>query len=390
MKPVDPFEDLYRQLMGPRSAVYVPGVVALIGANRDLAKTVRKVGKDTLLHMAAAADHLEIAQALIKAGADLDALNSAKATPLHYAVAGSNIRMVELLQQAGADVNAANAFDVHPIISAIKGEDEPMVRQLMSMGAHWRGVEKASWALFFCSAQNGLLEQVRLCILSRMPLQEEGRLVPLCGAAEKGHRSVVAALIATGANVNAQQPHTRETALHIAATQQKWEVMSDLIAAGADVNLANHEGITPLMEAARKNNTRICDLLLEHGAHHAVQNTKGMTALHIAASLAHEEACLALVKGGADINVPGKAGKRPLHSAAEGATPEFCMALIRMGADPFAVNNKGQRADQMFKNSQNPTRRENASTIKAFGESQRALKAIEDIVGKPGGFPTGP
>jgi ankyrin repeat protein len=334
--------------------------------------------------MAAATDHIEIAQALVKAGADVNALNSAKVTPLHYAAAASSMAMVDFLHQAGADVNASNRFDMSPLIAAIKGDDAPMVERLLALGGHLKGVEKSSGASFFCAAQNGLVDQVKLYVRAGCDMNDSSKLMPLYGAALKGHRKVVLALLEAGAEVNARQPHVLETALHIASNMGHLDLMKDLIKAHADVNLANHVGSTPLMEAAIMANVKACTLLLENKADHAALNKKGMSAMHCAAIRGFDQVVSELIKFGADINIPGKDGMTPLHLAAQKATPEACIALIRMGADPFKKNDKGVSAAQLVKNSKSDARRANAISIRSFGDSQKALRVIEELMAMQG------
>ena len=55
-----------------------------------------------------------------------------------------------------------------------------------------------------------------------------------------------------------------------------------LIKRGADVNLADVDGVTPLMEAAGTGATEIVRMLLEHGADANLKDADGRTAADIA------------------------------------------------------------------------------------------------------------
>ena len=61
----------------------------------------------------------EIMQALIKAGANVNARSGEKKTPLHIAVSASNTHATEGLIQAGADVNAKDGDGETPLILAV-------------------------------------------------------------------------------------------------------------------------------------------------------------------------------------------------------------------------------------------------------------------------------
>jgi ankyrin repeat protein len=59
------------------------------------------------LHLAAANRHIAIAEALIKAGAQIDARQAGGFTPLHAAAGNGQIEMVDLLLRSGADRSLA-------------------------------------------------------------------------------------------------------------------------------------------------------------------------------------------------------------------------------------------------------------------------------------------
>jgi hypothetical protein len=72
------------------------------------------------------------------------------------------------------------------------------------------------------------------------------------------------------------------TALLAAVKEKDVEKIDLLIAAGAKVNVANYERVTPLMVAATQNDLKTVQLLLAHGADPHQKNNKGLTALDLA------------------------------------------------------------------------------------------------------------
>jgi len=74
----------------------------------DLIADINSKGLDefTPLHFAASEGHLEIAQNLIKNGANIESLSSAMRTPLHVACNRGATKIIELLLNAGANKNA--------------------------------------------------------------------------------------------------------------------------------------------------------------------------------------------------------------------------------------------------------------------------------------------
>ncbi len=72
-------------------------------------------GGDTGLHIAAAAYQLEVARALVAAGADLNAADGSKVRPLHRAVRTRCASAVRALLDSGADPSLANGNGSTPL-----------------------------------------------------------------------------------------------------------------------------------------------------------------------------------------------------------------------------------------------------------------------------------
>lgn len=81
--------------------------------------------------------HLPIAEALVKAGADVNlaARNSFKVRPLHSAAASRQLEIARLLLANGADPNVRQQHDVTPLHSAAHNGQEEMVQLLLQYGA---------------------------------------------------------------------------------------------------------------------------------------------------------------------------------------------------------------------------------------------------------------
>src|SRR5687767_12898392 len=78
--------------------------------------------------------------------------------------------------------------------------------------------------------------------------------------------------------------------------------VSRLLAAGADVALANDYGATPMSLAAEVANTEILKLLLEAGANADSPNGDGMTALQAVARTGNVDAAKVLLEHGATVD----------------------------------------------------------------------------------------
>ena len=75
-----------------------------------------------------------VVKALIKAGADVNALDSTKNSPLHWAT-DANPAVVPDLLEAGAKVNLLNAADHSPLFFAAGHNNNSIVEPLLAAGA---------------------------------------------------------------------------------------------------------------------------------------------------------------------------------------------------------------------------------------------------------------
>ena len=108
------------------------------------------------------------------------------------------------------------------------------------------------------------------------------------------------------------------------------ERVGHLVKQGADVNVRNEWGVTPLHFAAIHNrNPALIDVLVRGCADVNAQDENGFTPLHAAAAYNEFAVIEALVQSGADMNVLDEYGRTPLERAKEwGASPAIIEALM--------------------------------------------------------------
>jgi hypothetical protein len=143
-----------------------------------------------------------------------------------------------------------------------------------------------------------------------------GMLTPeqheLLRAAEEFDPKAVRAVLDKGTvDVNATVNGNDETALYLAVHYEVMgtEVQQMLLDAGADPNVANRAGKTPLHLAAQIGRLDKIHPLLRHGGDLNRQDANGDTALHLAASYGREDVALELMQLGADSNIKADNGQ---------------------------------------------------------------------------------
>jgi ankyrin repeat protein len=99
-----------------------------------------------------------------------------------------------------------------------------------------------------------------------------------------------------------------------------------------------------LLDAVEQGEIEKIEKLLDKGANPNVQDIFGSTPLRIAARCDNPEVVELLLKRGADPNVPDIFGSTPLHIAAECDNPEVVELLLKRGADPNIPDDDGQTA----------------------------------------------
>ena len=146
-------------------------------------------------------------------------------------------------------------------------------------------------------------------------LDSEG-FAPLHRAVMDENAPQVQSLIKAGARVDVQDKNG-DTSLLWAARLSNLVIAKMLIAAikaKTDLNIGNKNGDTALHEAMNRENLEIMEALIGAGADVDVANAQGFTPLHwaVAEWINSLEIAEMLLKEGADVNAVSKDGRTPL------------------------------------------------------------------------------
>ena len=192
--------------------------------------------------------------------------------------------------------------------------------------------------------------------------------------------------------------------MHWAAIEGHKEIAELLIAEGADVNAKTNDGKTPLDEAINPfyNKTEIANLLHKHGGKHGtihsavgggdveavkeflaagadvnVKDKRGFTPLHWASISGHKEAVELLIDNGADVNAMRGGGGTPLSYAASWGHEEIVELLIANGADVNVKDAFSETPLDVATHPDNPNASAETANLlrKRGGKTAEALKA---------------
>ena len=138
------------------------------------------------------------------------------------------------------------------------------------------------------------------------------------------------------------------------------ELITKLLAAGADVNAADQNGITPLIAASSSLQKGAVELLLSHAADPSLKTKEGFTAsdflnsrLIDASSAGNVELIAKLLAAGADVNATDQNGITPLIAASSSLQKGAVELLLSHAADPSLKTKQGFTAYDFAKNQLN-------------------------------------
>jgi ankyrin repeat protein len=321
------------------------------------------------LHWAVRANDLPAVERLLHGGAPANAANRNGVTPLLLASVNANPKMVAVLLQAGANPNLTISNGQTILMTAARAGSSEVVKSLAAHGADVNARENVlgETAMIWAAAENHAGVIKALAELgadvngrsspTKFPLQEfgdgkSGRLTvlprgswtPLMYAARQNAIDAVRALADAKADLNAADPD-RSTALLIAVINANYDLADVLLERGADPNLGDSTGMTPVYAAVDLN---------------TFPDTPGRPAPKPAGAIDHAGMVRTLLRHGANPNARLTApilvrvhdrgdgtlgaGATPLMRAAKKSDVVMMRELLQHGADPKLATKTGTTA----------------------------------------------
>ncbi|MHC4540586.1 MAG: ankyrin repeat domain-containing protein [Planctomycetota bacterium] len=114
---------------------------------------------------------------------------------------------------------------------------------------------------------------------------------------------------------------------------KRTQLVEALISEGADVNVGDKRGETPLHYAAQRRYRHVAKLLIADGAQINASSNSGETPLHCATRWGYSDVVELLIANGANVNLPTKHGSNALAIAKEMGYQELSSLLRESGAE---------------------------------------------------------
>ncbi|HLG58639.1 MAG TPA: ankyrin repeat domain-containing protein [Vicinamibacterales bacterium] len=286
--------------MSARLLVVVAALIACVPAGTLAADGVP-------LADAAERGNLAAVRSLIGQGIDVNATRVDGTTALHAAVHADRLEVAELLLKAGANAAVRDRYGVTPLYLASVNGNAEMIRRLLDSGVDPNTVDPGGETALMTAARTGGVAALRL-------------------------------LLERGATVDAREPEFQQTALMIAVRENQVSAVDLLIKAGASVNVQTRKGPTPAFVPPCKGTGCGSEGvginrggLPDRGRRAEVKG--GMTPLLYAARDGRVEAARMLVDAGADLELGDGNNIRPLLMAALNGQVDVARLLVEKGAN---------------------------------------------------------
>ena len=313
----------------------------------------------TALHWAVHWNDVDTATLLVAAGADVNAANELDVVPLHLAALNASATAADVLLRGGADPNHARPSGETVLMTAARTGNADLVRALLAAGAdvdansHFRGQSALMWA-----AAEGQADTAQVLIDHGADVHAHSLYgaTPLLLAARHGDVDTARLLLQAGADINAAEPRLPFDG-RVDVEESQTSGRSPLFVASA--SLAAVSGWEYRLEVTPSTHEALAVFLLEHGADPNLPDSIGRTPLHVAVDTGKARLVKALLAAGADPHARLTAapfifkgdfvaynrfvGATPLWMAAAARVPsvDILRDLANMGADPGAAADDG-------------------------------------------------
>lgn len=243
-------------------------------------------------------EYYELAEQLLKCGAEIDIRNETGMTPLIWCAYMGRGVAVDFLIKHGANPDLCVNDGWNAITGAYYRKHFDIVKKLQEVGAVFS--DKYKEAAFLRSFENGDIFLIKQFISESVNpnIENKDGESPLMLAVMNGNDELVRLLLDAGANPNVRNKEGI-SAISILARDGKDDLITKMVEAGADVNFVNDSGQTAVFWAVRNRRITTISHLVDCGANLNAQDQKGNSPVICATKLKDSETLEKLIELGA-------------------------------------------------------------------------------------------
>ena len=222
----------------------------LIKAGADVNKRTSPLR--TVLWDALIGDRVKCLDFLVQAGSDVNLQNAFRWTPLMYAANKGLGDCLLILVKGGADVNLQTKTDETALVLAACAGHPMCVETLLKAGANVNKTLRPGITALHSSVWEGHDKCVEVFLQEKTVVSEDTLGYLLCTACKRGHEGCAKALLTAGTDVNRTDYSDGCISIICAVANSKAACLESLVESGTDVNVAQSDGLTPLIMTVKE------------------------------------------------------------------------------------------------------------------------------------------
>lgn len=294
--------------------------------------------------------HREIAEILLEKSTDgkeeMRKQDNSGRTPIFAAAQNDQCNIISFLLDRGANVNDADGKGITPLYVASQRNCSDTVSKLLDHNADMFKLDNNGCSALFVACRNGSIKAVKKLITKDKAIISKcdwHNRTPFYIACKEGHTDVVQILLKVGVDA-AFCDEDEKSPLYVSSENGHITVVEKLLEANIDVNKCDRQGRSPLHVACKRGHIDIVKMLLSKGADLSHCDRWGGSPFLIACREGYFDIVEFLEDKYVYVNTCDNNGNSPLYVACEEGHLKIVLFLLQKGANIKNLNNSARLA----------------------------------------------